>query len=82
MFQTCDEVLAPVTTTISFYMRLKRFSSCGLCTRSDAMIDCGTLMRERIAGLDAPRFQIETNDLMNKSEIASSTLSIETSGKQ
>lgn len=59
-FQSCG-----ITAKISFYMRLKRFSSCGLWARSDAIIDCGTLVGERMVGLDAPISQIETNDLMN-----------------
>ena len=74
-------VLAPITAKISIHMRLKRFSSCGL-SRFDAITDCETLVREGIANLDAPIFQIEMKNLMNYSESASSTLSIEASRKQ
>ena len=65
LYGSVNEVLAPVTAKTSFYMRLKRFSSCGLWTPPDAMIGYGTIVRERIAGLDTPKFRIETNNLMN-----------------
>ena len=65
LYGSINEVLAPVTAKTSFYMRLKRFSSCVLWTPPDAMIAYGTLVRERIAGLDTPKSRIETIDLMN-----------------